>query len=277
MYRIIGADGAEYGPVGFEQVRQWIGEGRVNADTQVRPESATDWVPLGKLPEFADVLPGAVPPVVAAIDQQHWEEEILARDWHISIGSCIGRGWELIKNDFWMLVGASVVATLVASGGFIPYVSGLLALIIGGPMIGGLYGFFLKKIRHQPASFADIFLGFSVAFVPLMLTSLISGILTGLGLLLCILPGIYLGVSWIFSVALVLDRKMDFWPAMELSRKVVSKHWWLMFGLAIVIGVIALLGLLGCIIGVLVTIAIAEASLMYAYEDIFGPRTAVTI
>jgi len=73
-------------------------------------------VPLGKLPEFADVLPGAVPPVMATINQKRWEEEILARDWHISIGSCISRGWELIKNDFWVLVGASVVATLVASG-----------------------------------------------------------------------------------------------------------------------------------------------------------------
>ena len=136
---------------------------------------------------------------------------------------------------------------------------------------------FLKKIRCQPASFSDIFLGFSIAFVPLMLTSLIAGILTGLGLLLCILPGIYLGVSWIFSLALVMDRKMDFWPAMELSRKVVSKHWWLMFGLALVIGLVAILGLLACFIGVLVSIAFAEAALMYAYEDIFGPRSTVIL
>jgi uncharacterized membrane protein len=113
--------------------------------------------------------------------------------------------------------------------------------------------------------------------VPLMLASLISGILTGLGLLLCILPGLYLGVSWLFSVALVMDRKMDFWPAMELSRKVVSKHWWLMFGLAIVMFLVVILGLLACFIGVLVAIAIAEASLMYAYEDIFGSRTTVSI
>jgi hypothetical protein len=277
MYRIIGADGVEYGPVGSEQVRQWILDGRVNANTRVRPDSGSEWVLLGSLPEFANVLPRTEPPVVAMIDQQRWEDEILARDWHIDIGSCIGSGWDLIKSDFWMLVGASVVATLIASGGFIPYVSGMFALILGGPMIGGLYGMLLKKIRRQPASFPDIFLGFSVAFVPLMLTSLIAGILTGLGLLLCILPGIYLGVSWIFSLALVMDRKMDFWPAMELSRKVVSKHWWLAFGLAIVIGLVAILGLLACFVGVLVTIAIAEAALMHAYEDIFGPRNVVTL
>ena len=42
---------------------------------------------------------------------------------------------------------------------------------------------------------------------------------------LCILPGIYLGVAWIFTEALVIDKKLEFWPAMELSRKVVSRHW----------------------------------------------------
>ena len=36
MYEIIGADGKEYGPISFEQIRQWIAEGRVNAQTRVQ-------------------------------------------------------------------------------------------------------------------------------------------------------------------------------------------------------------------------------------------------
>ncbi len=39
MYKIIGADGKEYGPVTSEQVRQWITEGRANAQTKVQPEA----------------------------------------------------------------------------------------------------------------------------------------------------------------------------------------------------------------------------------------------
>ena len=41
MYKIIGADLKEYGPVSVEQLRQWISEGRVNAQTKVQAADAT--------------------------------------------------------------------------------------------------------------------------------------------------------------------------------------------------------------------------------------------
>ena len=53
MYRMIGADGREYGPISAEQLRQWIGQGRANAATSVLPEGASEWKPLGSLPEFS--------------------------------------------------------------------------------------------------------------------------------------------------------------------------------------------------------------------------------
>jgi hypothetical protein len=53
MYRIIGADGKEYGPFSTDQLRQWIVEGRANATTQVLAEGAAEWKKLGSLPEFA--------------------------------------------------------------------------------------------------------------------------------------------------------------------------------------------------------------------------------
>ena len=52
MYKIIGADGREYGPVSGEQLRQWIAEGRVNAATQVQTDGSAGWQPLRALPEF---------------------------------------------------------------------------------------------------------------------------------------------------------------------------------------------------------------------------------
>ena len=52
MYTIIGADGKEYGPVTAEQLRQWIAEGRANAQTRVRIEGSADYRLLGQLTEF---------------------------------------------------------------------------------------------------------------------------------------------------------------------------------------------------------------------------------
>ena len=56
MYKIIGADQKEYGPVTAEQLRQWLAEGRVNAQTSVWAEGSTEWKPFAAFPEFADIL-----------------------------------------------------------------------------------------------------------------------------------------------------------------------------------------------------------------------------
>ena len=61
MYKIIGGDQKEYGPVSIEQMRQWIAEGRVNAQTSVQLEGTTEWKPLGSLPEFAELLTARLP------------------------------------------------------------------------------------------------------------------------------------------------------------------------------------------------------------------------
>jgi len=58
MYRIIGADGREYGPATAEELRQWIAEGRVNNQTRIQAEGTTDWKTLADYPE----LTGGTPP-----------------------------------------------------------------------------------------------------------------------------------------------------------------------------------------------------------------------
>jgi hypothetical protein len=65
MYRIVGADQKEYGPISAEQLRQWISEGRANGQTLVKFEDGP-WKPLSAFPEFAAVLPASVPPPLTA-------------------------------------------------------------------------------------------------------------------------------------------------------------------------------------------------------------------
>jgi hypothetical protein len=63
MYKIIGADGKEYGPVTAEQLKQWITEGRVNAQTRVQLEGSPEWKTLSQLPEFSPAVGAATPPM----------------------------------------------------------------------------------------------------------------------------------------------------------------------------------------------------------------------
>lgn len=66
MYKIIGADGKEYGPITADQLRQWVAEGRVNAQTKILAEGATEWRLLTEFPEFAGAIPSAPPTLAMA-------------------------------------------------------------------------------------------------------------------------------------------------------------------------------------------------------------------
>jgi len=84
MYKIIGVDQKEYGPVSAEQLRQWIAEGRVNAQTRVQAEGSAEWKPLSAYPEFAASFPQAPPspppgPGVAAAPVSAEAGQALAR------------------------------------------------------------------------------------------------------------------------------------------------------------------------------------------------------
>ena len=56
MYRIIGADQREYGPISAEQLKLWIKESRLNQRSLVRIEGSVGWRPLSDFPEFAGDL-----------------------------------------------------------------------------------------------------------------------------------------------------------------------------------------------------------------------------
>ncbi len=267
MYKIIGADKKEYGPVTAEQVREWIAQGRANAESLLQTEGSAEWKPLSVFPEFAANLAGARPApfIEGTADPQRWSEEILARDYTLDIGSCLSRAWALLQSDFWPIIGVSALILIILAATNAAYVG----LILTGPLLGGLFHYYFKKMRQEHAELADAFSGFTICFLQLFLGSLVSSLLITVGLGLCVLPGIYLAVAWQFVLPLIMDKRMEFWPAMELSRKVVSKHWWTFLGFAIVLGLVNFLGVLVCGIGLFVTAPLTMIALAYAYEDIF--------
>jgi len=319
MYKIIGGDGKEYGPVSAADVRRWVAEGRANAQTQVLPEGTTEWRALGGLPEFADLLSsgpaasGAPPPYGA---QAGLPAEILSRDYDLDIGGCVGEGWNLLRNNFGLVFGGVAIFLLIQFGlaalGQIPLaglVFSLASVILAGPLTGGLYYFLLKGVRRQPLDIGDIFAGFRISFGQLLLGYIVVALLTclsalpGLGIMaipiftmvrheavetlpflvallgfvIAIIPAVYLNVSWIFSLPLIIDKRMSFWPAMGASWRMVGKHWWLVFGLLVVCGLIYMAGFLACCVGIFIALPIVLGALMYAYESIFcAPASPTT-
>ena len=56
MFKIIGIDGRQYGPVDAEQIKRWIAAGRADASTKAQGEGSQDWKALTEFPEFAEAL-----------------------------------------------------------------------------------------------------------------------------------------------------------------------------------------------------------------------------
>jgi membrane-anchored glycerophosphoryl diester phosphodiesterase (GDPDase) len=340
-YTIIGGDGKQYGPISGDDLRKWISEGRLNAQSLAKADSDAEFRTLSTFPELADAFapqaaaPDAPPSLASSAD---W----LERDYELDIGDCVSRGWNLFKENMGTLFGAFFVAMLIAIVG-ISIINTVLMLLlpkailaspvwrqcfnfalqagvalIVAPLLGGIYYIFIQRLRGRPAAVGDVFMGFQKMFSQLFLGNFVVGFFTGLCmipfgiayaakvapiterlqhaaptdiqgimpemwaaffstlpiLIVCMIPVTYLTVNWQFTLPLIIDRQMKFWPAMKASWKKVHQHWWHLLGLVVVIGLLNLAGVCACCVGALFTVPIGIAAMMYAYETIFGESQA---
>lgn len=313
MYKIIGGDQKEYGPVSVEQVLEWVREGRANGGTLVQSEESDEWRPLSEYPEFAAAVspPAAstAPPggSFSSVLQTRTQTQGQPSPWgrrepevyyDFSILDCYSRSWSLFKTNWSLFVTSTLLVLILGLGlGLIPIIGVFASVILYGPLYGGLYLLYLRTIRGDRPQLQDLFEGFSNAFIQLMLGGVIPNLLVflssilffaavlmtagrvipeGMGMILMIIglmPAIYLGVAWSFTLPLIIDRGMEFWPAMEVSRRAISVHWFKMFFLFLLGGLLGMLGFMFLVIGLLVTVPIFFGAVMYAYEDIFnGPQ-----
>ena len=238
-YKIIGGNQREYGPVSADEVRQWIGDGRLNAQSLAQAETSPEWKPLGDFPEFADVLrqPTAPPPIsTVPASPTDWTSQILAREPELRLGECLSSGVSFFTANAGFVIGAVFITWLLnVMMSFLPFIGGILHLLFSGVVTGGLYLACLRRMRGEPASIGSIFDGFKLCFVQLMLVGTLSSVLTSLSFLLCALPWVYFKVAWILALPLVADKRLEFWSAMELSRKVVTRVWLNMFLLLVLV------------------------------------------
>jgi hypothetical protein len=296
-YTIIGSDDQHYGPITEQDVRRWIAEGRLNAQSMAKTESDAAFRPLSAFPEFADAFAPATPQPVLP-PELATSGDWLQRDYDLRIGDCVSRGWDLLKKNFWPVVGVNLLVMLArfvfnqvialftrpvtkemirmhhvsARGIFVIGCASILGAPAYNVLIAGLYKYFLKLIRGEDATVGDAFSGFGPCLGQLILLGLVQAVLILIGYALCFIPGLYLNVAWLFAMPLVIDKRMGFWDAMELSRQKVNQHWFVVFGFLIVYGLLAVSGIIACCIGILVTMPIGIAALMYGYETIFSEK-----
>ena len=188
----------------------------------------------------------------------------------LPLGDYFKTGWGLFMQYPGGFVGFCLLYLLTqAVLHSIPYVGAVASFAVSTPLLMGNFIVSAKLLHGQTPEFRDFFAGFQY-ILPLLLLSLVAGLFIGIGTLLLIIPGVYLAVAYLFASYLVVDRRLDFWPAMELSRRTVHPRW---FGFFAFLLLLALLNLAGAVIlgvGLLVTIPVSFCAVTVAYAEIFG-------
>jgi hypothetical protein len=241
-------------------------------------------------------------------------EELLAQDYRVDVEEALQRGWALFKAQWGLLLGGTILVYLALFAvNAIPYLSLILGFIFTGPLMGGLWLFYVRVVRGEVLTAGDAFGGFGPRFGQLLLAHLVTSILPGL----CLVPAmaalvvfgismsatgaqwgplsasatgalvafslmfllglpvfVFLTVSWFFALPLVIDKRMDFWPAMSLSWRRVAGHWWGTFGLMVVLWLLLVAGLFLCIVGVVFAGCVAFAAMAVHYDKVFGALRA---
>jgi uncharacterized membrane protein len=180
-------------------------------------------------------------------------------------GRWIGEGWQMVKAD----IGIYMLLALVLA-----VLSGMVPIIIQGPLVAGFHIFCMKKILGRPAEFADLFKGFNF-FVPTLVASLVISVFASVGFLLCIIPGLVVGAMYKFTYLFIVDKRMDFWPAMQASHAVVKNDYFGFTMFLLLMALVDILGALCCIVGVFIAIPVTFAAITVAYKQLVGfdPRT----
>lgn len=147
----------------------------------------------------------------------------------------------------------------------------LVGTVIGAALQAGLFYTAVRWVSDRPITLKHIFSGlpkiFSVFFAMLFMF-----LMTMSGLVLLVLPGIYLAVGYTLTLPLIIDRGMHPWEAMEASRKAIHKVWWQVFGIIIVMSLIMSVSTIPAGLGLIWTIPMYLIVFGVIYRVLFGVK-----
>ena len=206
--------------------------------------------------------------------------------YDFTVGEVMDEAWKLVKGmkaSFW---GAAIVVVLIDLVGdtilsimfgfflsgepnaavkqaFRSVVSALMT-----PVTMGMTMMCVRRALGAPISFSTAFSYYGRAW-PALGGALLGLLMTALGTVALVLPGIYLSVAYTFLVPLICDQGLSPWQALETSRRAVTHRWWSVFGLGLLVVLLTGVSALGLLIPLVWTIPWLLMTNAVLYRQIF--------
>jgi len=219
-----------------ESDQEIVHAGDTPVETLLEPEKAEVDFGAGEEAADSEISPASVRGESAGnayfsimgVIKDTWRETKGAKA-SIWIGSCVMYLVMVVVGSGIFLLPALGFDLMTTAGMVTNVMIQILVSVISIVFTAGLLYMGVRKAAGDTISWKMIFKGFSHTS-QIILATVFQSILVGLGLLLLVLPGIYLIVGYGLTLPLILDRKMSAWEAMETSRKAIHKVWWKVTG-----------------------------------------------
>lgn len=205
------------------------------------------------------------------------------------IGSVLSEAWALsngFKATFWgafllymgIVIAVSVASSILTAGAAmmsstamvaIVIVGQLIQLVVTAPLMVGLLMLGINRAAGLPVN-AFMLFNYFPKTLPLFLTYLLMMLLIAIGIVVLVLPGIYLAFAYALALPLLVNKNLGIWEALETSRKGITACWFRFFGFAIIASVIALISAIPLGIGLVWTLPWLYIAIGIIYRDLFG-------
>ena len=216
---------------------------------------------------------------------------------------CVKGGWNLIENQYWLILGMCFVASLIAS---------IVGLLMGSLMCGLFLTFFTMR-RRQPIEFGMLFKDFDY-----ILQSIIAALIHAIPVMIIVVPAfiafyvffivamvaqggqepnallmltimgayalfwlvviaviMFVSIGFMFVYPLIVDRGLSALDATKLSFKAAMGNFFGLLGLIGLNFLLSVVGLLMCFVGIYFVMPISYSAIAVAYEQVFGLREDV--
>jgi hypothetical protein len=203
----------------------------------------------------------------------------------MSLGEVLDTAFRLVRANFVPLVAIGLTVSLPAAG--LTYAVEEMKTLPNAATIGGFVslGFFMLVVSPVVSAaithaVSEVYQGRAVSFasslrvglkllLPLMGTALLMTLLMGLGMLLLIIPGIYLAFAWMLTYQVLVIERRAGWNALKRTRELSSGHLLRILGVLMVASL--LLMVISVVIGLLTaSLPLAEMFVSALMQSIFS-------
>lgn len=196
-----------------------------------------------------------------------------------SIKQAIGFGWRTTLANFPLLIGVSLLYLTISltlrvglrdvGGAGTAFIVSILTLAVEGVLSVGLITICLKLYDGQRPSLRDLAPPSSVV-VRYLVVGAAFGLMVFAGLLLVVVPGIFLALTFGYAPLLVVDRGLGFGEAFRASARLTAGVKWRLLGLTLALAGVVVLGVLCLIVGVIVAFPVVQLATVFVYRRLLA-------